>query len=268
VDGAGEHAFTDVDSRADRESWVGVLDRVREEPAYAAYKRRTIELLEPRRGGRYLEVGAGAGTDALEVARLHGVEVVGVDSSRTMIDEAQRRGLASALVADAHALPFEPDSFDGAWSDRTFQHLADPVAALGELVRVTRPGGTVVVVDPDYDTQVVNVPDQELARRVLAFRRDVLLRNGALAHQMSRLLVQAGLEHVRVETAPVALRDPAALDGALGLRDWARIAHRRGLLPAADADAWEAALDEAAAGGWFLYAFSLFLTAGQKPAGG
>jgi len=42
----------------------------------------------------------------------------------------------------------------------------------------------VVVVDPDYDTQVVDVEDQTLARRVLRFRADRLLRNGTLAHRM------------------------------------------------------------------------------------
>jgi hypothetical protein len=133
------------------------------------------------------------------------------------------------------------------------------------MARVTRPGGTIVVVDPDYATQVVDIPDQELARRVLAFRRDVALRNGALAHQMPRLFVQVGLDEVLIEAMPVVLRSPEALDNALGLRDWARIASGRGLLEEADADAWEAALDEAAAAGWFLYAFTVFATAGRKP---
>jgi hypothetical protein len=82
---------------------------------------------------------------------------------------------------------------------------------------------------------------------------------------MGRLLVQAGLEDVGVEAQPVVLRDPAALDHALGLRDWAGIAHARGALEADDVVAWERALDDAAAGGWFLYSFSLFLTAGRIP---
>lgn len=76
-------------------------------------------------------------------------------------------GLREAVVADAHALPFTSEGFDGAWADRTFQHLADPVAVLDEMVRVVKPGGTVVVADPDYGTQAVEMPDQELARRVL-----------------------------------------------------------------------------------------------------
>jgi cyclopropane fatty-acyl-phospholipid synthase-like methyltransferase len=120
VGAAGEHAFTDVDAQPDPEAWVDVLDKLRAEPAYAAYKRRTIELLGPQRGGRYLEIGTGAGADAIALERRFKATVVGVDSSEAMIEEARRRGLTEARLADAHALPFEADSFDGAWADRTF----------------------------------------------------------------------------------------------------------------------------------------------------
>ncbi|MET7468422.1 methyltransferase domain-containing protein [Micromonospora sp. NPDC005686] len=93
----------------------------------------------------------------------------------------------------------DDDSFDGAWSDRTVQHLADPHAAIGELVRVVRPGGRIVLADPDYDTQVLGIADQDLARRVLRFRADVLLRNGTLAHQHAGILATLGLTDVTVE---------------------------------------------------------------------
>jgi SAM-dependent methyltransferase len=244
---------------------VSVLDRLRQDRLYAAYKRRTVELLNPQPGERYLEVGTGTGSDALACAQRFGVTVVGADSSTTMIEEARRRGLREAVVADAHALPFESASFDGAWADRTFQHLADPVAALAEMVRVVKPGGGIVVVDPDYATQVVDVPDQELARRVLRFRAEFALRNGTLAHQMGRLFVQASLGDVRVESVPIVLRDPSALENAIGLRTWGSFAHEWGLIEAHEIGEWEAALDSAAANGCFLYSFCLFITVGRKP---
>jgi SAM-dependent methyltransferase len=178
-----------------------------------------------------------------------------------MVEEARSRGLVDALVADAHALSFDADVFDGAWADRTFQHLADPGQALAELVRVVRPGGAVVVADPDYGTQVVNIRDQDLADRVLGFRAGV--GSWRLAHQVPRLFAEAGLTDVRAEAVPVVVVDPASLDNVLGLRTWANLAAAQGLLEAADAARWEAALDEAAAGGWFLYAFCVFITRGR-----
>jgi SAM-dependent methyltransferase len=260
-----EHAFTAVDAQADPSSWIEVLDKLRQEPAYAAYKSRIGELLQPTEGGRYLEVGTGTGADALGFTERFGAHVVGIDTSSTMIAEARRRGLEDAHVADAESLPFDASSFDGCWADRTFQHLADPEAALAEMVRVTKPGGRVVVVDPDYDMQVVDVTDQALARRVLRFRADHGLRNGTLAHRMSGLFVRSGLTDIAVEAATVVLRDPTALDNAMGLRDWASVAHERGFLEAQDARAWERMIDDAVAEGHFLYSFTLFLTAGTRP---
>jgi ubiquinone/menaquinone biosynthesis C-methylase UbiE len=109
-----EHAFADVDAQSDPEAWVRVLDKVRQEPLYAAYKRWTVELLDPQPGGRYLEVGAGTGDDALAFAARFSASVVGADSSGVMVEEGRRRGLTDAVVADAHGLPFEDDTFDGA----------------------------------------------------------------------------------------------------------------------------------------------------------
>lgn len=121
-----EHGFTSVDRQAEPRFWVDVLDRVRREPAYRAYKTRIAELLEPRTGGRYLEVGTGTGDDAIALAEIHAVSVIGVDSSETMVEEARRRGLADARVADAHSLPFGDEELDGCWADRVFQHLEQP----------------------------------------------------------------------------------------------------------------------------------------------
>jgi SAM-dependent methyltransferase len=259
-----QHGFTAVDDQVDPRVWIDVLDRVRASPAYRAYKARVTHQLRPVAGGRYLDAGCGTGADANALAVRHGVDVVGVDMSETMVEEARRRGLTEAVVADAAALPFADESFDGAWADRVFQHLADPEAALAELVRVVKPGGRLVVVDPDYDTQVVELADQELARRVLRFRADHALRNGTLAHRMGGLFAAAGLTDLAVQAFPVVLRDPAALDNAMGLRTWAATAAERGLLSPDDARAWEDQLDDAIAGGGFLYAFSLFLTAGTR----
>jgi SAM-dependent methyltransferase len=259
-----EHAFTSVDEQADPQFWVDVLDRARAEPQYTAYKARVAELLQPKSGGRYVEVGTGTGADALALASRYGVEVVGVDVSQTMVEEARRRGLQEAHVARAEALPFADAAFEGAWADRTFQHLEDPQAALAEMTRVTGPGGRLVVADPDYDTQVVDVEDQELARRVLRFRADHALRNGTLAHRMGGLFVEAGLTDLVVEAVPIVLRNPASLDNAMGLRTWAGTGHERGLLGDDDVLAWERQLDDAIRKQRFLYAFSIFITAGTK----
>src|SRR5262249_54213921 len=96
-----EHAFTRVDDEEDPRAWVDCLDRVQRKPFYREYKARIREILAPRAGGLYLEIGAGTGTDALAL----GAKVVAVDKSLTMCREARARGQSLSAAADAEALP-------------------------------------------------------------------------------------------------------------------------------------------------------------------
>ncbi|MCX5358638.1 methyltransferase domain-containing protein [Streptomyces sp. NBC_00124] len=259
------HGFTSVDSQPRPGDWVQVLDRVAAEPFYAAYKQRLQESLRPPAGGLFLEVGAGTGDAAQALRSRWRAEVVAVDSSLTMVAQARERGLTHACVADGHRLPFGADRFDGAWADRVLQHVAEPGRVLDELLRVVRPGGRVALADPDYDTQVLDIDDQDLARRVLRFRADVLLRNGTLAHRHGGLLAARGLDDITVEARTLVVRDPSAVDHVMGLRTWAHTAAARGHLDPADADRFVVQFDEAARTGCFTYAVTFFLTAGTLP---
>jgi SAM-dependent methyltransferase len=247
--------------------WVQVLDRLTREPFYAAYKRHVRQLLRPRSAGRYLDVGAGTGTDAAQLAVEARATVVAVDRSLTMLTTARGRGVSHIVAADAQRLPFPNGSFDGTWADRVLQHLANPEQALDELIRVTAPGGRVVLADPDYDTQVLDIADQQLARRVLRFRADHMLRHGTLAHRHVGLLAARGCTDTHIETHTLVVRDPQAVDNVMGLRNWAQIAHDQGVLSETAVEAWTSQLDQAIADGRFLYAVTFFITVAIMPGG-
>ena len=259
------HGFMAVDHQPDPDRYVQCLDTLHQEPFYQTYKARVRALLRPQPRRRYLELGGGTGDDARMLAQTSAAQVVMLDLSKTMARAACQRGLLNALVGNGAQLPFASQSFDGCWADRTFQHLPHPEATLHELVRVLRPGGRIVVVDPDYDTQVVAVADQALAHRIRSYRADVNLQNGTLAHQMIRLFRAAGLRDVQVEGLTLIVQDPKAVDNVMGLRTWAATAHVRGHLSAAEAVQWEQALDAAIAQESFLYAVTFFVTSGSKP---
>ena len=96
-------------------------------------------------GQRVLDVGSGPGALTAElVARLGASAVVAVDPSAPFVDALRERlpGVEAAR-ASAEALPFEDGVFDAALAQLVVHFMADPVAGLREMGRVTRSGGVV-----------------------------------------------------------------------------------------------------------------------------
>jgi SAM-dependent methyltransferase len=104
---------------------------------------------------RLLDVGSGPGTITADLARLVG-EVVALeinrDAAALTTGELERQGVSDVdvRVGDVQALDLPDDGFDVVHAHQVLQHVADPVAALREMARVTRPGGVVAVRDSDY----------------------------------------------------------------------------------------------------------------------
>ncbi len=151
-----------------------------------------LPALEP--GLRLLDVGCGPGTVTIDLAgRVAPGEVVGIDASSAVVEIARKAAAdAGALnvtfdVADAYELPFADDSFDVVHAHQVLQHLTDPVAALREMRRVTRPGGIVAVRDADYSGMTWYPPSEGLDEWS-ALYHEVTQANGAEADAGRRLL--------------------------------------------------------------------------------
>jgi ubiquinone/menaquinone biosynthesis C-methylase UbiE len=68
------------------------------------------------------------------------------------------------IVGGAYRLDFAASTLDGCRAERVFQHVDNPQRGLGEMVRVTRPGGRVVVLDPDFETLIIDAQARALTR--------------------------------------------------------------------------------------------------------
>ncbi len=108
-----------------------------------------------RREDHLLDVGAGAGTITADLAGLV-TEVTAIEIGTAELEltraTAAERGVSNIdfRVADVHALEFADDTFDVTHAHQVLQHIANPVQAMREMARVTKPGGIVAVRDSDY----------------------------------------------------------------------------------------------------------------------
>lgn len=116
-------------------------------------------------GARVLEVAPGPGWLAIEMARSGSFHVSGVDISKTFValaaEAADREGVAIDFRhGDAAELPFEPDSFDLVVSQAAFKNFSRPGAAVAEMHRVLRPGGTAVIQDMNREASSAAIAEE------------------------------------------------------------------------------------------------------------
>jgi demethylmenaquinone methyltransferase / 2-methoxy-6-polyprenyl-1,4-benzoquinol methylase len=108
------------------------------------WRRAVRQALAPRAGERVLDLAAGTGVSTVELARA-GAWCVACDFSLGMLRAGRHRGPLPRVAGDALRLPFAGAAFDAVTISFGLRNLADPVAGLAELARVTRPGGRLVV---------------------------------------------------------------------------------------------------------------------------
>ncbi|HEY2504969.1 MAG TPA: methyltransferase domain-containing protein [Streptosporangiaceae bacterium] len=133
------------------------------ESVLRSHRTRTAEnsaaylVPELRPGLSLLDVGSGPGTITADLAALVAPgRVTALETSEAVLEltrgEITSRGCTTVDfdVGDVLALRFPADSFDIVHAHQVLQHIADPVAALREMVRVCRPGGLVAARDGDY----------------------------------------------------------------------------------------------------------------------
>jgi len=126
---------------AQARNWADFLERL-----HAPLYQSVFDRVGVSRGTRLLDVGCGAGLAARLAAHL-GAQVTGIDAAPAFIEIARERVPDGDFrIGEMEELPYADASFDVVTGFNSFQHAANPVAALSEARRVVRTGGRVAVV--------------------------------------------------------------------------------------------------------------------------
>jgi SAM-dependent methyltransferase len=163
-------------------------------------------------GDRVLDMGCGTGSLTAEIVqRSSGSSVVGLDFSAAYVKYASEHvdGQSHFLMADGAMLPFSDGVFDRSFSQLVLHFVPDPILAIAELGRVTRPGGVVAATVWDAgggvtvnrlfcDTAAAVSPGGE------AFRRRIFGRPMTQSGALMRAWQQAGF--VEVEETTLTIR--------------------------------------------------------------
>jgi ubiquinone/menaquinone biosynthesis C-methylase UbiE len=183
----------------------GVLEIMASFPPFRDARQWVLHNLGLSPGAAVLEGGCGNGIALAELLDIVGQrgQIVGVDPTKAFIEAARRRTQERAAanaryeVGDIRKLPSPANAFDAAFCDKVLIHAGPAPASVGELARVTKPGGSVGVVDwmPFF---VLSTTREPLAEAFNAVMRKALYDYYVSAN-LARHFHAVGLSNVRVK---------------------------------------------------------------------
>jgi len=169
---------------------------------------------------RVLDLGCGAGHWGLRLLPLcaENARMVGVDREAAFLDAARARAVSRGLAervdyrhAVGESLPFDDDHFDLATCQTVLMHVTDAAAVLRELVRVVRPGGLVLVAEPDNTVNAISADrrGQDIGETLAMLELQLLCAEGkrlsghgdeSVGGRLFSLFSEAGLQDVEAWT--------------------------------------------------------------------
>lgn len=259
----------DLQDVRETDYFVEYLRFVDSVPQFRVIKERSYEALALKEGSSVLDAGCGIGLDTCRIGARTGKsgKVIGLDSNASMITFAEKNRLpnlenVSFICGDLQTLDFPDNFFDAVHIERTLEHLKDPKPALQSLLRVIKQGGTIVIVEPDFETATPDPGDRDATRSLVSYCADNV-GDGWIGRKLYGLMREAGFE-VRIEAEPVIIHDYPTFS-RIGLLDkFVPGAVRTGLISRKEADLLVEGWKQAGEKGNFFWSMVMFRATGKK----
>ena len=238
-------------------------------------KQRSYELMRVCEGQTVLDVGCGVGIDTLNLAGLVGPSghVVGLDKDPEMINVADQRALQAGLdgrirhqLGEARHIPYPDGYFDACRAERMLMHLADPADAIAELKRVLKPGGWLVLTEPDWATLSISSRQVDVERRLARIHAEQVLTNGYAGRQLYPWMCHEGFQEIKVEITPLWDSDLVRVRQMVPLDRVEAFALTEGLVSPEELEAWRSDLKRADEQGGFFASVNIIMLAGRRKA--
>ena len=265
----------------------------------STYKQAILDACEIQSSHHMLDVGCGTATHIPAFSNAVGTNgtVTAIDISQEFIQRAQQEQQQDSKlnnvqfqVANVYQLPYRSRTFDIVKEDRVFQHLVRPWEAVQEMVRVVKPGGTIVIANPDFYTfvmdpilsqyhsqqhrwnQIQRSPPsshdyydmEQLTTKVLNGVIPTLCIHPAIGSQLSRLLYAAGLYNIQVQVIPLLLNGRQDLEKIVPITYMAQLSYQNGYITKQEMTSWLERLqwegDDSLSG-----TLNMYIARGKKP---
>jgi ubiquinone/menaquinone biosynthesis C-methylase UbiE len=261
--------FHTVDKTVNPDFFIKFVDDYNSLETTRVCKKIMTSFLNVKKGDKILDAGCGTGDETHALALLTGGSgmVNGIDSSEKMIIEAKFRQQkreklpVDFTIGDIQNLDFDDDEFDSVRAERVLMHVSDPYKAISEMVRVTKPGGRVVIFDTDCDGIMINHHNRELIRKIVHLACESV-SNGWIGRQIRSYYKQIGLENIRIESNTILPDFSVFKLLALGIL---KGEIEKGSLTENEHNQFWNYLDKANNDGTFFVAIPGFVVCGEKP---
>lgn len=247
------------------------VDRMYQNPDIVAQRVFVRQQLALKPGETVLDVGAGPGLLALEMANEVGPngQVIALDPSADMRAIAEQRCATKPWIrvvdGDAIALPVADSTLDALVATQVYEYVPDINAAILDAYRALKPGGRLLALDTDWNSAVLNTSDPDRMHAILTAWRAHFVHPD-LPGRLPKLIQNAGFSLDYAGGTPVV---NTSLEPGIYASDMvhtiAKFAERRGKVAAETCQDWLNEQQEYAAQGGFFFSITRFVFIATKP---